>query len=127
MQFTTFKLFILVEKYYFLNKTCVLHLKLKKMKNFKNYFASVLRLIYVKNIDYKKTPIIINNFNRLSTTVQLIDALKQRGYNNIHILDNQSTYPPLLEFYKKRLAKFTFSKKIMVQRRFGKAGCGCNL
>lgn len=92
------------------------------MKNFKNYFASFLRLIYVKNIDYKNTPIIINNFNRLSTTVQLIDALKQRDYKNIHILDNQSTYPPLLEFYKKKTCKVHFLKKNYGSKALWKSG-----
>lgn len=44
-------------------------------------------------------PIIINNFNRLSTTKKLADDLSKLGYSNIHILDNNSTYPPLLEWY----------------------------
>jgi len=44
-------------------------------------------------------PIIINNFNRLSTTKKLADDLSKLGYTNIHILDNNSTYPPLLEWY----------------------------
>lgn len=50
--------------------------------------------------DYKEIPIIINNFNRLSYLTSLIDSLTSRGYNNIHILDNKSTYPPLLEYYR---------------------------
>lgn len=45
-------------------------------------------------------PIVINNFNRLSTLKKLIESLEQRGLTNIHILDNASTYPPLLDFYK---------------------------
>lgn len=45
-------------------------------------------------------PIILNNFNRLSTTKKLADDLSKLGYTNIHILDNNSTYPPLLEWYK---------------------------
>lgn len=45
------------------------------------------------------TPIIINNFNRLTTTKKLVEDLKSRGYTNIHILDNNSTYPPLLNWY----------------------------
>jgi hypothetical protein len=53
-----------------------------------------------KNSDYKQIPIIINNFNRLESMTLLISALKERGYNNIHIIDNLSTYPPLLEYYK---------------------------
>ena|ERR1044072_3227377 len=44
-------------------------------------------------------PIILNNFNRLTTTKKLADDLTKLGYTNIHILDNDSTYPPLLEWY----------------------------
>lgn len=45
-------------------------------------------------------PIIINNFNRLTTIKKLVSDLKGLGYTNIHILDNNSTYPPLLEWYE---------------------------
>lgn len=51
--------------------------------------------------NYKKIPIIINNFNRLSFLKKLINSLEKRGYHNIYIIDNNSTYPPLLEYYKK--------------------------
>lgn len=44
-------------------------------------------------------PIILNNFNRLTTTKKLADSLYSLGYHNIHILDNLSTYPPLLDWY----------------------------
>lgn len=44
-------------------------------------------------------PIVINNFNRLTTTKRLADDLKTLGYNKIIILDNSSTYPPLLKWY----------------------------
>lgn len=46
-----------------------------------------------------KIPVIINNFNRLTSLVQLITFLESKGYQNIIILDNDSTYPPLLKFY----------------------------
>ncbi|HNY14595.1 MAG TPA: hypothetical protein PKI12_03580, partial [Bacteroidales bacterium] len=62
------------------------------------YFLEVLRPSRIK--DYKKIPIIINNFNRLEMMVQLIESLEKRGYTNIFIIDNLSTYPPLLEYYK---------------------------
>lgn len=45
-------------------------------------------------------PIILNNFNRLTTTKKLADELSKLGYTNIHILDNNSTYQPLLDWYK---------------------------
>ena len=53
-----------------------------------------------KKLDSKDIPIVINNYNRLEYLEKLINSLKSRGYNNIHILDNDSTYPPLLDFYK---------------------------
>lgn len=48
----------------------------------------------------KDIPIIINNFNQLDYLKLLLSSLEKRGYQNIVILDNDSTYPPLLEFYK---------------------------
>jgi len=45
-------------------------------------------------------PIVINNRNRLTTTRKLVSQLKERGYDNIVILDNDSTYTSLLEWYK---------------------------
>ena len=53
-----------------------------------------------KKIDYKEIPIIINNRNRLTFLKQLIESLQNMGYKNIIILDNNSTYPPLIEFYR---------------------------
>lgn len=50
--------------------------------------------------DFKRIPIIINNYNRLTTLKQLIEALEKRGYSNIHIIDNASTYEPLLRYYE---------------------------
>ncbi len=46
-------------------------------------------------------PIIINNFNRLTTTKKLADDLFKLGYTDIHILDNNSGYQPLLDWYDK--------------------------
>lgn len=51
--------------------------------------------------DAKQIPIVINNFNRLGYLKRLIASLESRGYKNIHIIDNNSTYPPLLEYYEK--------------------------
>lgn len=47
----------------------------------------------------KQIPIIINNRNRLTYLLQLVSWLEKNGYKNIHIIDNKSTYPPLLDFY----------------------------
>jgi hypothetical protein len=50
--------------------------------------------------DCKTIPIIINNRNRLTYLLRLINSLTARGYYNIVIIDNNSSYPPLLEYYK---------------------------
>jgi hypothetical protein len=65
---------------------------------FPGYLVESVRPSRIK--DYKKIPIIINNFNRLDSMKKLIDSLEIRGYTNIFIIDNLSTYPPLLEYYK---------------------------
>jgi glycosyltransferase involved in cell wall biosynthesis len=44
--------------------------------------------------------VVINNRNRLSTTKKMVEDLLKRDTNNIIIIDNESTYPPLLEWYK---------------------------
>jgi len=44
--------------------------------------------------------VVINNRNRLTTTKKLVEDLLQRSTTNIIIIDNESTYPPLLEWYK---------------------------
>ncbi len=49
----------------------------------------------------KKIPIIINNFNRLYYLKKMLQWLEKAGYKNIYIIDNASTYQPLLEFYRK--------------------------
>lgn len=49
--------------------------------------------------NYKDIPIIINNFNRLTTLKKLIASFEKRGYYNLVIIDNKSTYKPLLDFY----------------------------
>jgi glycosyltransferase involved in cell wall biosynthesis len=65
--------------------------------------SSVLYKAYKKgnNLFSKTIPIIINNRNRYTFLKKLIDSLKARGYYNIYIIDNASTYQPLLEYYKK--------------------------
>ena len=58
--------------------------------------------LFRSKINYKKIPIIINNYNRLYFLQKLIYSLELRGYNNIYIIDNNSTYPPLLEYYNNK-------------------------
>jgi hypothetical protein len=47
----------------------------------------------------KNIPIVILNKDRLVPTKMLVESLHKKGYYNITIIDNQSTYPLLLEWY----------------------------
>jgi hypothetical protein len=49
----------------------------------------------------KDTPIFILNKDRLDCTKLLVESLQKRNYCNITIIDNLSTYEPLLEWYPK--------------------------
>ncbi|MGI9560360.1 MAG: glycosyltransferase family 2 protein [Flavobacteriaceae bacterium] len=92
------------------------------MKNFKNLIAYYLRFFAQDLKNPKKIPIFINNFNRLTTLVKLINALETRGYTNIIILDNKSTYPPLLEYYKSTKHKVHRYRKNYGYKSFWKSG-----
>jgi len=48
----------------------------------------------------KSIPIVILNRDRLIPLQEQISALHSKGYFNITIIDNQSTYQPLLDWYK---------------------------
>jgi hypothetical protein len=52
-------------------------------------------------------PIILINRDRLSCTERLLDHLLLLGYSNLYILDMDSSYPPLIEFYSRRASDFT--------------------
>jgi hypothetical protein len=46
-------------------------------------------------------PILITCRDRLSPLVELLTWLERSGQDRIYLLDNASTYPPLLEFYER--------------------------
>ncbi len=46
-------------------------------------------------------PVFINCRDRLSSLVVLLDWLEQAGQRNIYLVDNDSSYPPLLAFYER--------------------------
>jgi hypothetical protein len=56
-------------------------------------------------------PIIINNRNRYTFLRLMIEQLHSFGYKNIYVLDNDSTYPPLLEYYKTLPAEVIYLKQ----------------
>ncbi len=51
------------------------------------------------NENYKSIPIIIISFNQLFYLKELVGFLRKHEYNNIIVLDNNSTYLPLLEYF----------------------------
>lgn len=48
----------------------------------------------------KDIPVFINNRNRITSLKALVDWLQRSGYENITVLDNDSTYAPLIEYYQ---------------------------
>lgn len=48
----------------------------------------------------KNIPIVIMNKDRLGPLKDLVSSLQFRGYSNIIIIDNQTTYQPTLDWYK---------------------------
>lgn len=51
-------------------------------------------------MDFRDTPVFVNNFNRLSIGLRdLLLWLRRAGMIKIAVIDNASTYPPLLDFY----------------------------
>ena len=53
-----------------------------------------------EKIGLSNVPIFIISFNRLSYIKQMISSLERMGKKNIYIVDNNSTYLPLLDYYK---------------------------
>lgn len=89
-----------------LNKKFKLFLSLQKIKKARSTVKNTLSLE-----ESFKVPIIINNYNRYTFLLQLISWLEKNNYTNIVILDNDSTYPKLLEYYKSTKHKVIFLKK----------------
>lgn len=81
--------------------------KVKNLLHYLYYQFLVLTNVRIKNQRKNplSIPIIIINYNQLYYLKQLINFLEIRGFNNIVIIDNQSTYPPLLEYYNEKKEK----------------------
>jgi hypothetical protein len=50
-------------------------------------------------VDAASIPVYVNNRDRVTTTMALVDWLLSAGTQRIVILDNESTYEPLLDYY----------------------------
>ena len=68
--------------------------------------------------DWRNVPIFINARDRLGVMKKLIDWLLDAGYRKLILLDNNSTYPPLLEYYSE-LAKDSRLKIIRLGKNLG--------
>jgi hypothetical protein len=74
----------------------------KSKKNVPFRLIAKLKSLFVKPYTHwQNVPVIINNFNRLDYLLQQLKWLEKAGMRNIYIIDNASTYPPLLDFYNK--------------------------
>ncbi|MET3028168.1 glycosyltransferase family 2 protein [Flavobacterium sp. UW10123] len=70
-----------------------------KFKYFQLKNSVFNKTVINQNKNLKSIPIIIISFNQLFYLKQLIDFLKKHDYNNIIIIDNNSTFKPLLEYF----------------------------
>ena len=50
-------------------------------------------------MNIKQIPIYFINRNRLESLKKFISWLTREGFTNIKVIDNQSTYPPLIDYY----------------------------
>jgi len=88
------------------NPSEVLKLKLSRvLNNFKS------KKIYFTKSKYKEIPIIINNRNQYTFLKEQINWFEKNNYNNLIIIDNQSTYLPLIDFYNKSKYKILRNQK----------------
>ncbi len=62
--------------------------------------ATVSLRLCGQGFDFRDVPVVINNHDRLTPLRLLIDWLERAGMRNIIVLDNASTYPPLLDYYR---------------------------
>ena len=87
-------------------KSFRLAVQLMSKNVFRIFFKTTLSGSELKNI-----PVIINNRNRLTFLKQLIEWFEKAGMKNIYILDNDSSYPLLLDYYKTITHKIIYLKK----------------
>lgn len=98
-------------------------------RNFDLYFNKIVRNQMKQP---KQIPIIIINFNQIFHLKQLVSFFLKRNFNNIIIIDNKSTYPPLLKYYeeisnqvviefmKENYGHAVFFKNKDLQKKYGK-------
>jgi len=81
------------------NKIKIIFRKITKNYNRYNIFYRFFYPITViQTLFPRKIPIIIISYNQLNSLKLLVDYLISRSYKNIIIIDNNSTYEPLLNY-----------------------------
>lgn len=70
-----------------------------KFKILKLVFPFLDPVLRSQNQNPNSIPVIIISYNQLHYLKQLIEFLQSRQFNNIIIIDNKSTYPPLLMYF----------------------------
>lgn len=87
----------------------------RPMKLFRHLYQSWAEPLMARNAKLDRIPIVLNNRNRLTMLRSLIDWLVASGMKEIHILDNDSTYGPLLAYYSE-----LESRRLAVVHRLGR-------
>lgn len=78
----------------FLQRSRISTSNIVDLKERKKFFAQR------KSMGLDSIPIFLVSFNRLSYLRTTVKRLEDMGKTNLIIIDNASTYPPLLEYYK---------------------------
>lgn len=69
------------------------------LKNQKNEAFSLNNDLELKNFDIKNIPVFINCRDRVDALKKTIVGLRRAGFEELYLVDNQSTYPGLLKYY----------------------------
>ena len=100
------------QKYEFLNVPLI-----KRQRNgclIKDTYLGLFKSIKrepIMTFEAEILPIYIINFNRLSYLKEIITTLERYGLKNIHIIDNFSTYPPMIEYLEQTPYTVHYMKK----------------
>lgn len=87
--------------------------RFKKIKYFIQYYTQYYFIITFDNLVRAQRknpltiPVVIINFNQLANLEKLVSFLLARKLENIVIIDNHSSYPPLLDYYRSIKGKVT--------------------
>lgn len=99
---------------------------------YKTYDLYFNRIVQKQLRDLKNIPVVIINFNQFFYLKKLINFLLDRNFTNIVIIDNKSTYSPLLRYYeeieskvkvelmKENYGHLVFFENKELQKKYGK-------